>query len=128
MNKKIFWIILGLLLISFTLQEDTNTEGDEGQNDDTGNEALSDEKLCEAKTEKDECLKVKLSSDDKKCCFYRETFPGGKEETACFPKLTDEEKKSAKEEAEEGYELKEECSGKFITPSILVLLALLFFN
>ena len=132
MNKKIFWIILGLLLISFTLQqEEGDTEqgedaGTGGDNEEGGDETPDDYDLCEAKTKKDECFKVQLSSNDKKCCFYDVTPPEGAGDkfTKCIPKIPDEEKK---QNENEGYKIKEECSGKFLRTSILVLLALFFF-
>ena len=142
MNTKIILLLLGLLLISVKTDEEGNQtesnnthtggnatttpdEDDEGTNEEgDGEETPSDKDLCLEKSEdKDGCFKVKLSSDDKKCCFYDVTPTEGDKFTSCLPKLTDEEKK---ETEGQGYEFKEECSGKFITTSILALLALLF--
>lgn len=138
MNTKIILLLLGLLLISVKTNgeetdPDTNNgdgdapdgdEGDEGTNEEgDGEETPSDKDLCiEKSKDKDGCFKVTLSSDDKKCCFYEITPTEGDKFTSCVPKLNDEEKK---ETEDEGYEIKEECSGKFITTSMLALLALL---
>ena len=152
MNIKIFLLLLGLLLISVKTENGESTgsdvnesggepavdpdaptnpdgdegdEGDEGANEEgDGEETPSDKDLCYEKSkDKDGCFKVELSSNDKKCCFYEVTPPEGDKFTKCLPKITDKEKK---ENEDEGYEIKEECSGKFITTSILALLALLF--
>ena len=142
MNTKIFLLLLGLLLISVRTngepgdgpgtEQPTNPtpEGDNGEEtpeDDNGEDTPDDDTLCHAKeTDKDGCFKVELSADDKKCCFYDVTPPAESElenYTTCALKLTEAQKKEYKDA---GYEFKEECSGKFITTSILALLALLF--
>ena len=114
MNKKIYLLILGLLIISINSAEN-GTETN-----------MTDEELCEAKLQnKDECFKVKLSSDDKQCCFYiTNNSTDGDGFKGCALKLADEEMEDLKKE--ENYTIKEECNGKLITTSILVLLALLF--
>ena len=124
MNKKIYLLILGLLIISINSAE-TETYTDTGNENEPATNK-TDSQLCEEKLEnKDECFKVKLSSDDKQCCFYIATnTTENKEYKGCALKFTDEEMEEAKNE--ENYSLKEECHGKFITTSILVLLALLF--
>ena len=145
MNTKIFLLLLGLLLISVRTDDELGDEPDTEQptnptpeeptepnpedtpEDDNGEETPDDDTLCHAKeTDKDGCFKVELSADDKKCCFYDVTPPAESElenYTTCALKLTEAQKKEYKDA---GYEFKEECSGKFITTSILALLALLF--
>ena len=117
-------LILGLLLISIKSEQTEGAAGDETTGEDNDVDTTDDKALFNAKNDnKNECLKVELSSDDKKCCFYDVTPPEGEKFTSCVPKLTEAEKK---ENEDEGYKLKEHCNGKFITTSILVLLALLF--
>lgn len=116
MNKKIYLLILGLLIVSI-------------KSTDTGNSTATnktDEELCEEKlANKDECLKVQLSSNDKKCCFYIGTnSTDGDEHKECALKLSEQELEDLNKE--ENFTIKEECHGKFITTTILVLLALLF--
>ena len=128
MNKKIYLLILGLLIISIN-STDTQPDAEPDTETDTGNEPATnktDSELCEEKLEnKDECFKVTLSSADKKCCFYIATnTTTNEEEKGCVLKFTDEELEELKNQ--ENYTIKEECHGKFITTSILVLLALLF--
>ena len=116
MNKKIFLLILGLLLVSVIRSD--------GTSDTTSNETPTDEDLCSEATTKDACFKVELSSKDKQCCFYTGTNTTDNDtESACSIKMTEAEKENWKED---NFTLKEECNGKFVTTSILVLLALLF--
>jgi hypothetical protein len=79
------------------------------------------DKLCEVAETKDACQKVKLNSDSKRCCFYTETFSDGNVETGCFVEVSDDQIKDAEKE---GITIKEECTGRFIKASILVLLSL----
>jgi hypothetical protein len=124
MNKKIYLLILGLLIISINSAETETDTDTENENEPPTNK--TDAELCEEKLQnKDECFKVKLSSDDKQCCFYiTNNSTDGDGFKGCALKLTDEEMEEYKKE--ENYTIKEECNGKLITTSILVLLALLF--
>ena len=137
-TKLLLLLILGLLLVSIRSQgtdggvegNETETgdgteEGDEidGDNVDT-EEPKDDVDLCMAETTKDGCLKVKLSADDKKCCFYKVVnTTDNEDEEGCNIQMSAEVIEGMEAE---GIKVEEDCHGKFITTSILVVLALLF--
>ena len=131
-TKLLLLLILGLLLVSIRTQGGENepeTGGEEGEGE-TGGENVDAEEpkddidLCMAETTKDGCLKVKLSSNDTKCCFYKlVNTTDNKDAEGCNIQMPAE---VIEEMEAEGVKVEEDCHGKFITTSILVVLALLF--